>query len=990
MVEEVRQLLQQCLSPDAVTRMQSEARLSQLATLPGFPDTLVAIALEPTNALGDRQSAGVHLKNYIYKNWNSSSENFVGTEPSVEGHALGGLADAEHKIRVLMAAIVQTIASLDGPESWPELLPALMSCLQSRNPHQTDGAMSVLNDLVMEISEEEFSLIAPALLPEVHRIFLSEADYTYDIRARAVRIFRTFANTIKTVEEIHTNVKKLYLDPILPLWLQAFKGVVSHVDISPQALCIRAEIFSCVDLLLAMFKDRMIPHMTDIVPLAWNYIDLLQNPYLTAYVNPLNGADPIEEADLDGEARGMQPLLFAVFSIMGRASMSNKLAAIFSLNNVPTDLLKQIDEWREDPNIFILEEEEVNVTSAIKVREAISELLSNQLLKRHMLPTLTSLIEASHYHLSTSSASRAQGNANWWKVHESCLYHIAENHEILARQVEAGKISFDLGGLLDHVIFEDLKCSDQPILQGRALWFASTFTDALPANYNEQFISAAVSALAASNAIPFRICAIQAVSRFCGKDNGKALLAPYFPAIVENIGQMLAGAQDNGLNLLVDTLSLVLNLNHPALARYEPILTTALMTVLSNPDGCDYFISESILECFKTFTKNPEVRPSFQQAALPIIIRTVSDYSLLDENPTWYASAINTCDILIRYNSAPLPPVFVSEIFPALMKAMLSTNNRTIIQDSEQCLRRFIEKDLGSIAQWRSVDGKTGMDIILHVIAHLLNPYDADMGTISIGSVITAFIKHAGQALLPVLPDLLAAVVRRLNIPKTIPSVVESLVLVFAQLLNEHLQTTISFLAEMRVDGETGLNIVLRRWSECSFSGRRSVRANLRALAALMEQNDERVAAVTVQGYPQETKKQYVMVPFPAKVMMLLVAEYQNALEVKAANDMKGHKAFGDEYTVESDADFEVNSDDDDGDALDDFDGLDDIDDINELANEDDEDIANDEADLINVDPATFAAQFLKHWNASYPRFNDLAQCLPEGDKKVLAKLLAH
>jgi hypothetical protein len=57
---------------------------------------------------------------------------------------------------------------------WPELFDALMGNIKSGNPDHIHGTMRVLSGFVDDISEEQFSHIAPILMPEVYKIFCAD------------------------------------------------------------------------------------------------------------------------------------------------------------------------------------------------------------------------------------------------------------------------------------------------------------------------------------------------------------------------------------------------------------------------------------------------------------------------------------------------------------------------------------------------------------------------------------------------------------------------------------------------------------------------------------------------------------------------------------------------------------------------------------------------------------------------------------------------
>lgn len=109
---------------------------------------------------------------------------------------------------------------------------------------------------------------------------------------------------------------------------------------------------------------------------------------------------------------------------------------------------------------------------------------------------------------------------------------------IEALQDKAAPASFDLAGLFEHVVLENMKLTgmyalaqsleykrelasqttfsqtEYPFAQGRAFVFASEYAQVLPTNLAEQYVRAAVEALQTPNgAIPVKISALKALNK---------------------------------------------------------------------------------------------------------------------------------------------------------------------------------------------------------------------------------------------------------------------------------------------------------------------------------------------------------------------------------------------------------------------------------------------------------------------------------------------
>ena len=169
--------------------------------LPPFASSLTLF-----NRLAERQAAGVTLKNYVEKYWIINGDKDNGTSdfnltasdtgleveptPASKEHVkhliIQGLSDPNGRIRALMAATATRIVNHEGVERWPQLLDALLLHLRGGQPDRVDGAMSVLSELVEDVSVDEFSQMMPVLIPEVYRVFSGSPDYSYSADTRYV------------------------------------------------------------------------------------------------------------------------------------------------------------------------------------------------------------------------------------------------------------------------------------------------------------------------------------------------------------------------------------------------------------------------------------------------------------------------------------------------------------------------------------------------------------------------------------------------------------------------------------------------------------------------------------------------------------------------------------------------------------------------------------------------------------------------------------
>ncbi|KAJ3073022.1 hypothetical protein HDU98_002402 [Podochytrium sp. JEL0797] len=1011
---------------DNSTRTNAENMLSALAKQPGFPECLADITMTQSAPVHLRQSAGVSLKNLIDKQWSSREFGFVGPEPSQEGKAfikklvLAGLADNESRIRVLMAATATKIVNIEDLESWPELFHSLMSNLKSGVPEQIHGALRVVSSFVDDISEVQFSQIAPVLLPQVFEIFANQ-NFNPRVRSRAVSVFRKFLDTLHSVERSNPAIVKQYLEPQLPSWMALFQQILAPRDMSNEQIIFKTEIFYTLEFLVTKFPVPMRPFFPDTFQLVWQNATALYPLYKSTTLTPTDGTDAVEEVDTDGDVMGMNSLLFNVFAILGVGAESKWMDGLFvgeggSASGLMKALVEvgvsyaqisdsQIESWESDLNTYIQEEEET--APSFTMRYAVS-MLFDQLTARHSTRFIQSLLGAVMTLFEASKKAREQGDANWWRMLESCLYCMTMEQEAIVEAVKAGRVAFDFDGFFGHVVQECIKCSPCPLLQSRALIFTSMFSCFIPEHQMAQYIQAMTASLTPACALPCRIGAIRALTKLAAQPEMYLHFASSIGPILESVCTMIPAATEDLMLLLLESLIPLVKVDQVLITKYEAQLIPLLVSVWTR-DPDDTLVNVCVMNVFTILSKNKLMFDALQTRLLPPLCHSIVDVNLMNAQPGVYGSALMLLGVLIRGSTAPLPPAYMTTLFPSLLRAVLTSEDSSILQEGQDCLQSLLLKDMSAVVNW--TDGtKSGLAHVLDVIAHLLREESDESSCVFLGGLITAVIQKGGENVTPILGPLLTAIVERLSTARY-TSLTVTLLLVFANLILQHgSATVVDFLAGMTTrSGENGLELVLKAWGESYFEvmGFYNLKLNAAALVALLVQSggDERVRGVLVKGRLKPTNEivtrsrsknvpdQYEMVPFPVKALMLILADYQQNRE----SAMKGDRAVGadaDEFTGETEGSEDVSGEwddlEDDGPAG----GFDEFGLGNDWFGNNDESEDDTDPELINKEVydlkmTDYLANFVRNYAAGNPHFSVVAnQMLDNGEKKILAQIM--
>ena len=190
---------------------------------------LVNILIDQTVDFGIRQLSGVLFKQYVEIHWSQNSDKFQ--DPEIDSNIKLrvkellplGLNDSNSKIRSTVAYAVATLAHWDWPEQWPQLFGILINALNGNGPNSATasnnvidlnavhGALETLTEIVQEVTDIQMPQVAPAIIPQLYKIFIDPQNYSISLRTRTVEIFTSLVNVIAEMADYDT-VLILYLN----------------------------------------------------------------------------------------------------------------------------------------------------------------------------------------------------------------------------------------------------------------------------------------------------------------------------------------------------------------------------------------------------------------------------------------------------------------------------------------------------------------------------------------------------------------------------------------------------------------------------------------------------------------------------------------------------------------------------------------------------------------------------------------------------------
>lgn len=182
--------------------------------------------------------------------------------------------------------------------------------------------------------------------------------------------------------------------------------------------------------------------------------------------------------------------------------------------------------------------------------------------------------------------------------------------------------------------------------------------------------------------------------------------------------------------------------------------------------------------------------------------------------------------VLAENGSEPLPEGFVAATFPKLTRLLMESTEGEVLRPGSETVKSILIHDHQQVFGWQDSNGRSGLEVCLHIVDRLLGPTIEDNSASEVGGLAAELVEKAGQERLgPFLPQLLQAVANRLASAQA-AAFIQSLILVFARLSLSGAHDVVEFLSQIQINGESGLQVVIGKWLENSvhFAGYDEIR----------------------------------------------------------------------------------------------------------------------------------------------------------------------
>ncbi len=671
------------------------------------------------------------------------------------------------------------------------------------------------------------------------------------------------------------------------------------------------------------------------------------------------------ESDDDEETNGMEGLIMELIDftvdLLKRNSVIEALRpALFTfLLCIKGYLLlphNSIVLWKDNANLYISEEyDEENINSVRSktlglIREISKEiedeallsfirLLIEELMKGINLDSYKEVIKLDDYNLVTPYLEKLNNDKVYVKMRqESNLLILGSISDDLFRLKESQVLSQNETENLLNFLLNLIKNveNENEILIGRTIWCLSKLLCLVRNDINyltKIFDSVSQTMINKKSDLSIQLVSAQCISIICQRliSQKKEIQSKYITKDYDALIEILSKVNEDTRFIPIENLLYLTKLSKEN-SLYIPLhhLTPVLKIYAENFN--DTYVGPKILELIKIWCEDKKSAHCLIDKFIPIAIKVFEDFykknigktdeefeevknTVMTEhsNPDIKTSSdmlpnlIDIINMLIKYcneNKDANNLMWITLIVKSLCDILLLSNDVTILQHGCSLLRFYIALCKDIIIKQNQVP------LLLKVIDHYLdiNLYENSM--LYIGNVICQFFFHIENK---IIPNLLENIVKRIYKAK-MPSIVQSLILVYSRFIVKYPIDTLNFLISIQVENRVGLKVLIDKWllHQPLFRGKYFKNISIKALSVLYSMKNSIVESLMVIGYNPSHSQASVEVNAPCKILSVLIRCLNNEImQEKIKNKKTNYDELDNENEeMENEEDEKLNEDD--------------------------------------------------------------------------------
>jgi len=571
----------------------------------------------------------------------------------------------------------------------------------------------------------------------------------------------------------------------------------------------------------------------------------------------------------------------AGFGIGGSSPFSQMVFTAIALSQITGE---DKTMWEIDLNVFLSEETAI---SANYTPRTASGDLTLKLGECFPARTVESLFD--HTQRIFASGENCELKESALHLWDQLLNEYAE----MGRKIDEGAATSLLGFVVDAIGSSD---EENQFLRARGYSVAATLTKAMYSTIEDKVTQLMEQSIRASRGDPSIIVQITALRVFQKYRDSVPVgqLLPFQASIIASIRTFLTQKSDDDpedsqdvLTELVETVRSATTINYATILDNTLQIPELLFSIARN-GVTNHHLLGLIRDTFDDVAEgSPEIYFPLMNKLLPILTHMM-DLDPSDKEHPLIGLATEILDTILQNGTSPLPQGLVATVMPRISKILLGSNENDLVQSGCGAMKEIVRLDCSQFLRWHDTSGKSGLEISLFIIDRLLRPEFSEGAAMEVGGLAAEIVDKASDQIGQLLPDLLRAVAARL-VTATLPSFIQSLILVFARLVLKQANDVVNFLAGLILGDRNGLEVVLTSWlaNTSYFSGYDEIRQNVMALCHLYNLQDPRLAQIIVPGdliiptssrimtrsRAKNTPDQYTMIPVPLKIVKVLIQE---------------------------------------------------------------------------------------------------------------------
>ncbi|KAK3132178.1 hypothetical protein QOZ80_6AG0516960 [Eleusine coracana subsp. coracana] len=797
---------------------------------------------------------------------------------------------------------VAAIGQQDWPEDWPELLPLLLKFIGDQsNGNGVRGALRCLALLSDDLDDTCVPKLVPELFPSLHRIISSPDLYENSLRAKALAIVRSCISMLGSMSGVYkrdtVSLMTSMLDPLVEQFSIILNSPVQSQN--PDDWSMHMEVLKCLLQLVQNFPRLPEAKISAVLAPLWQ---TFTSSFKIYHLSSIQGSEDFDSLDYDsdGSERSLESFQIQLFELWTTIVGNSRLAKVIAGNikelayytiGFQQITAEQVQSWSRDANQYVADEDDVTYSCRVS-----GSLLLEEIVTAYEDYGIDSILEAAQMRFYESRELKQAGSADWWRLYEASLFALGSLSEQLCEAQDSGLTKYNVRDLLEQMVTDIVETGvhQYPFLHARAFSIVAKFSSVISKGDSEQYLSNAARVIASDVPPPVKVGACRALAQLLPGSN-EDLIQPNIMGILSSLVDLLRQASDETLHLVLETLQSAIKSGGEQSTSIEPIISPIVLDVWVQHIA-DPFISIDTVEVLEAIKNAPGCLQPLVSRILPTIGSILGKPKIQPDGLV--AGSLDLLTMILKN----APPIVVKAVFDtcfiSTILIVLESDDHGEMQNATECLAAFISGGRQELLAWGGEQGST-LKMLLDAVSRLLDPVLESSVSLFVGSFVLQLILHLPSHISPHIPDLIAAIVRRMQ-TSSITGLKSSLIVIIARLVHlssPNVDQFINLLLSIPAQGYgNSLVYIMSEWSQLQgeIQGSYQIKVTTTALALLISTRHPELSKFEVQGHLIKTSAgvttrskarvapdQWTKIPLPVKIFSLLadtLAEIQEQI----------------------------------------------------------------------------------------------------------------